>query len=339
MGKLGKGGPARAGSYFTKPASDLTFLSSGCAVLDCVLGGGWVFGRMSNIIGDRSTAKTGLAMEAAAQFQIAYPGNVSKYRESEGAFDREYGRSMGMPVDSVRFWQDDYGPDSSFETVEDMFEDLSATMRNSKKEPCLYIVDSLDALSSRTEMKMEIDEASYGGNKPKKVGETFRRLVRDMERSRMCFIIISQVRDKIGVKFGERHTRTGGKAMDFYASHCLWLSHVQTISVERNRIKRAIGIKVKAHCKKNKVALPFRECEFDYKFGYGIDDLVASIDWLDDLKVFEDIYGQKKTQFLKTVEKLDDPDYRQVCQDLAVIVREKWSEVETSFIPTRRKYG
>src|SRR3954470_17633563 len=184
MGKLKsrkEAAPARAGAYFNKPSSALEFVSSGCALLDSVIGGGWVLGRMSNIIGDKSTSKTGLAVEAMAQFAMAYPGPI-KYREAEGAFEKAYGQMMGMPIDRVNFWEDDY-PETHIETIEDLFEDLNQVLSDVGKEPSLYVVDSLDALSDREEMKRAIGEGSYSLEKQKKLGQLFRRLVRRIEES------------------------------------------------------------------------------------------------------------------------------------------------------------
>src|SRR5262245_13229029 len=102
------------GSYFppSSQASSLEFISSGCTVLDCVLGGGWPLGRISNIVGDRSTSKTGLVMEACSNFAIKYPKGRILYREAEAAFDVNYAASMGMPVDRVEF-----APPDKFFTV------------------------------------------------------------------------------------------------------------------------------------------------------------------------------------------------------------------------------
>lgn len=336
--------PEMAGAYFLQRSTELEFLSSGCCLLDCVLGGGYVFGRMSNIIGDKSTAKTGLAMEAAAQFDIAFPDPHDRiyYRESEGAFDDGYGGAMGMPVDRVHFWKDDY-PDRPFETIEDMFEDLELILDDPAQRDyhSLYIVDSLDALSDRAEMARKIDEGSYSLEKQKKLGQLFRRLVRKIEASRMCLIIISQVRDNIGVTFGEKHKRTGGKAMDFYATHCLWLSHTGQIHKTVKKVKRAIGIQITAKCKKNKVGLPFRDCDMEYMFGFGLDDLGASLDWLTQIGRLDALGLDAKSApvFLKEIELLPRPDYDLAISEVSDVVRNVWADIDREFLPMRRKYG
>jgi recombination protein RecA len=348
--------PERAGAYFTKPSERLEFLPTGCTTLNCALGGGWVFGRMANIVGDKSTAKTGLAIEACANFVRMFPGEIARYREAEGAFEEGYGGAMGMPTEQVRFWRDDY-PDRLFETIEDLFEDLDAVLDATGNSPSLYIVDSLDALSDREELARPISNrntegdkekgssGSYNLGKQRKLGELFRRLVRRIEASRMCLLIISQVRDNIGVSFGEKHKRTGGKSMDFYASHTLWLSHLETVKRKVKGVERAVGIRIKARCKKNKVGLPFRESEFEYLFGYGIDDLGAMLEWLISVKRLGDLLSGKAPtledakEFLKETECLGDDEYRAACADVATIVRAVWSEIEASFMPVRSKYG
>lgn len=334
--------PKKAGAYLRAPASSssLQFFGSGCALLDCVLGGGWVLGRMSNVIGDKSTAKTGVAVEAMANFARTFPKGWIKYREAESAFDIPYAQTIGLPRERVRLWGDDYR-DKPFDTVEDMYEDLQKIVDNAKPGvPGLYIVDSLDALSDRAEMSRKIDDGTYGGNKAKKMGEFFRRLVRPLEEKQVCLLIISQVRANIGAMFGEKYTRTGGKAMDFYASHCLWLAHLGIINKERNKAKRATAVRIKANCKKNKVGKPFRQCEFEYRFDYGIADVESSLEWLKEIDKLKSMLGvDTPAAFLKQLEGLNDEDYRQAAEDLGVVVHQAWGEIDASFAPTRRKYA
>jgi RecA/RadA recombinase len=327
----------KEGDYFEAP-STLEFGSSGCTLLDRVLGGGWARGRMANIIGDKSTAKTGLAIEAMASFKLRYPKAKAFYREAEGAFEKAHGREMGMPKDA-RFWADDH-PERPLETIEDVFEDLDAILASVGTEPCIYVVDSLDALSDRSEMARKIDEGSYSLEKQKKLGQLFRRLVRKIEASGMVLIIISQVRDNIGVSFGEKHKRTGGKAMDFYASHCLWLSVIEQIKKTIGGQERVIGVQIRANCKKNKVGLPFRKCDMIYRFGYGIDDLETNLQWLKDTKKLVPVLGVADYKpWLAKAQKLDDEEYREKCADMAEVVSGLWQEIDKQFLPERRKYA
>lgn len=326
---------APADNYFSSE-KDLPFVSTGCTILDCIMGGGYVLGRMANIIGDKSTAKTGLAMEALANFAMEYPDGKMKYKDVESAFDIGYAEAMGMPVDRVMF-------KPRLDTVEDMYRDLDAFIekRLQTSTPGLYIIDSMDALTSEAEMGRDISKDSFGGEKAKKLGEMFRKLVRPMEEAQVGYIIVSQVRDNIGAMFGEKHRRTGGKALDFYASQFLWLAHIGQVKAVINKIERPVGIRVKAQVKKNKVGLPFRSCEFVYVFGYGVDDVRASIEYLDSVNRLSDadIPKSKINAYIKEVGQWDDDEYNKERRRLSKIVKRVFNEVETTFLPKRAKYG
>lgn len=297
-----------AGLYFAAVNSRLRFIPTGCTLLDLVLGGGWPLGRVVNIVGDKSTGKTLLGMEAVANFFRLYPKGWCRYVEAEGAFEPEYAKALGIPIDRVDIRSD-------FDTVEQLFTDLETV--KSSKNPGLYIVDSLDALSDEAELKRGIADATYGGSKAKKMSELFRRLARSINKKEFCVMIISQVRDAIGIAFGDRHTRSGGKALDFYASQVLWLAHIETLKRELHKFKRSTGIRIRARCKKNKVGLPFRECEFNIRFGYGIEDAEASAEWLREAGINAKVPSQ----------------------ELEETVRRKWYAVEKSFLPMKSKYG
>src|SRR5271166_4934530 len=110
--------PQKVGNYFTAPKTNLEFIASGCKVFDCALGGGWPLGRISNIVGDKSSGKTLIAIEACANFSRQFPNGQIYYRESEAAFDTGYAQALGMPEEKVDFGDDE------FITVEDLFEDM-----------------------------------------------------------------------------------------------------------------------------------------------------------------------------------------------------------------------
>lgn len=295
------------GLYFSSAKKNYSFISSGCTVLDCVLGGGWSLGHIANIVGDRSSGKTLLAMEAIANFFLSYDNGWVRYVEAESAFDIDYANALGIPMDRVEMVND-------LDTVEAVFEDLSGL---SRKTPGLYIIDSLDALSDEAEMGRAIGEGSFGAAKAKKLSELFRRLVRKLARQKVCVLVISQVRDNIGAMFGEKHSRSGGKALDFYASQILWLAHLKTVKRTINKIERPTGIMIRARCKKNKIGLPFRQADFSLRFGYGIEDTEAS------------------TEFLKTLGKVV-PKTPEALRE--TVIRE-WYAIEKKFIPEERKYG
>lgn len=307
----------RVGNYFARAKTKRQFIPTGCKVLDLALGGGWAEGLIANIVGDKSTGKTLLAIEACANFANKHPKGKIFYRETESAFDNDYAEALGMPIDRVDFGE-------QLDTVEDWFEDMQRCLTKLKGAPGLYILDSLDALSDRAEMSRDIDKGTYGTNKPKQLSEMFRRLVRAMRKANMTLIVISQVRSKIGVSFGRNTTRSGGRALDFYAVQVLYLQYIGAITKAALKgIKRPTGVKIKSRCDKNKVALPLREAGFSILFGYGINDRAACINWLKESKV--------------PVRKQDLPKIK--LAELHQRVEKRWWEIETAFLPTKRKYA
>jgi recombination protein RecA len=308
------------GDYFGK-APKYDFIPTGCTLLDCVLGGGWPLGRISNVVGDKAVGKTLLAIEACANFASRWPKGHIWYRESENAFDVDYANALGLPTKRVDFGPD--GIDTAWDTMEDIIEDLEACLsrieKKGKSPGGLYIIDSLDALSSRAELKRKPDEGTFGLEKQKMLGQLFRRHRHRLKKNNVHLMFISQVRDKIGFVIGDKHTRTGGKALDFYASQILWLHHMKTINETMGKIKRPTAVQIKAKCKKNKIGQPFRTCEFQIRFGYGVDDVQAN--WL----------------FLKEIGK--KVSERVTHEELAQITRQAWADIEKSFTPKERKYA
>lgn len=329
--------------YFPSAASSQVFcIPSGCGALDGVLGGGFPLGRVTNVVGDRSSGKTLLAIEACGNFAALVPKGKGKlyYRESEAAFDEEYARSLGVPIDRINFGPQ--GLDTVWDTVEDIFEDLEKRLDYciAHDLPAIYIIDSLDALTSRAELKRDIDQGSYGADKAKKLSELFRRLIRKIKRSRMAVIVVSQVRDKIGVMFGERHTRTGGRALDFYASIIVWLHHIKTLSRTVNGIKQAKGVRILAKTKKNKIAPPFRQCQMDIRFGWGIEDLPASLEWLRQAKALDrvGIHGRSFDKWLARVAKAPRSERAHEARRVRDAVLATWRDMAKRGVPRETKY-
>lgn len=318
-------------NYFLRPSSSIDFISSGCKLLDCVLGGGYPIGRIVNIVGDKAAGKSLLCIEAAANFLNKYPEGIIRYAEAEAAFDQDYARALGLPVSKTEFVD-------NCVTVEDFFEDLEDTLDRLKDldTPCLYILDSLDALSDRAELKRDLDEGSYGVEKAKKMSQLFRRLVQRLENLRVCIIIVSQVRDNIGVVFGKRYSRSGGRSLDFYASQVIYLAISKTLKVMKSKVERPVGVEVKARCEKNKIGLPFRNCTFPIIFGYGVDDLMANLAWLEEIGDIEKGDAKKKNTEYK---KLPNEEFFKVSDEVASKVEKMWFEIEAKFLPTRRKYN
>lgn len=337
---------AQAARYFIDPTqkTDLSFYSSGAATLDCALGGGYVLGRVVNLVGDRSAGKTLLAIEACANFHISFgKAGMIRYAESEHAFDKPYAAALGMPVEVVEF-VDEKAP---LRTVEDWYADFSDFMARckAKRRKGLYVLDSLDALSDDAELKRDMDDGTYGANKAKKLGELFRRAIADMDGVDCALIVVSQLKDKIGVTFGEKQTRTGGRALDYYATHIIWLADIGKIRQTKSGIERVIGVKVKARIKKNKVGLPFRDCEYPILFGYGVDDLTSCVEWLISAKranLLKDApvsmsQAGYSTRIQNLIDKGGEP-VREVRRALRELVVREWQEVEKAFLPKSSKY-
>ena len=324
------------GWYFPKSGSAIEFISSGCTILDCVLGGGYPLGRIVNIVGDKSTGKTLLAIEAIANFVLRYPEGNVWYAEVEAAFDKEYAEALGMPLDQVEFVEEIF-------TVEDMFEDLENRIKSSEetKTKGLYILDSLDALSDRAELSRDMDAGTYGAEKAKKMSQLFRRLTQRLGGNNITVLIISQVRDNIGVTFGAKHIRSGGRAMDFYASQVIRLSQIKELKKTRNKVERTVGIQIKAKCDKNKVGLPFRICQFPIIFGYGVDDLLASLQWLQEVGRLNAIHIKDEKElkaYIKDTQVMGVTELIEEERSIGKIVVDLWQEIEIDFLPTRRKY-
>ena len=310
-------------------------ISSGCTLLDCVLGGGYAQGRVVNIVGDKSTGKTLLAIEACANFAHRQPKGKIYYNEVEAAFDVDYAASLGLPTDRVEFVDD-------CSTVEDFFEHLTKIIEETPKDqPALYIVDSLDALSDTAEMERGIDEGSFGASKAKKLSQIFRRLIQELEGKKITLMIISQERDNIGVTFGKKSTRSGGRALDFYCSQVLWLSQLKQLKKVKKGVERPIGIMVKAKCEKNKVGLPFRDCEFPLIFGFGVDDITAGLDWLKETDNLAALELTEKTfdAMKKGLFGLPNDEYHEFRKKVSKAVRTCWDEIEEGFTPLRKKYA
>lgn len=330
-----------ASPYFAMLSEkDLPFVSSGCLIFDCMLGGGYVLGRVANIVGDKSTGKTLLAMEAMANFHRKYAEGRMFYRECEAAWDADYARALGLP-DEVEVLDGD----DKLDTVEDFFADLDKVLDDLNGAPGIYILDSLDALSDREEMKRALGDATYGTGKAKLMSEGFRKVVRRLEQSRLLLIVVSQIRDNIGAMFGAKHTRAGGKALDFYASQIIWLAETGKKKRVVLGIERIESINIKANCKKNKVGLAYRQCEFPILLGYGIDDVSASIEWLfktmPDAPVLEEL-RLSKTGWEKALRAKRDEGYAELNEwreKLSPVVVDRWREIEITFLPKVGKYA
>ena len=329
--KLGKV-KSKGNLFFSSAKTHLEFINSGCELLNCVLGGGWPKGRIVNIVGDKSTGKTLLAIEAMANSLRDFPKERIVYNETEAAFDDAYAGALGLDMKRIVF--------AESSTVEELFNHVTAFCNKLEDgEGGLYIVDSLDALSDKAEMGRGIEESTYGASKPKQLGQLFRRTVKLLERKKVCLIIISQVRDAIGVTFGNKHTRSGGRALDFYASIILWLANTGQNKKTVSKIQRTIGVSVRARTSKNKIGQPFRECAFDIVFGYGVDDVSGGLEFLKESDCLSYIEPSSDVAFKKRFAVADEETQVEMREVLNEAVRKAWYEIERRFTPVRSKYG
>ncbi len=316
----------------------LSFVPTGSTVLDLVLGGGWARGRVANIVGDKSAGKTLLAIEGCANFARLPKHGPMRYIEAEAAFDIPYARSMGLPKDVDMINADDEA--NKIDTVEKMNADLSEWLAANKNG--LYILDSLDALSDAGEAEREIGTATYGVGKAKAMSEMFRRCISGLRDANATMFIISQIRDKIGVTFGETKTRSGGRALDFYSSQIVWLTEIEKLKRTVMGADRIVGVNVLARNKKNKVGKPFRQAEFSILFGYGIDDEASMLNWLKDNKA-EGLLDKKADEYKKQIaamrEAKDRSELNKIHNYLSDIVRSRWAEIEAALEPPMGKYS
>lgn len=317
--------------------SEVEFFGTGSTLLDKALGGGWALGRIFNIVGDRSSGKTLLAIEGFANFKRAFPKGRMRYGEAESAFDESFAETLGFPDEVEQ-------PEEQLNTVEDFQRDFYEFIK--KPGPSLYILDSLDALSDEAEIDKFKKEAegkqapgSMGAQKAKEMSRMFRVLTSDAAKANCALGIISQIRDRIGVTFGETKMRTGGHALDFYASQVLWLAEIGKIKKTALGEERAIGVNVHAKVKKCKVGMPFRECQFPIMFGYGVDDEASMLAWLESTKtITKDAAKIFNAQVQAAREKNDWQKVREVHAELKRIAVELWDKIEDRLAPPMRKY-
>lgn len=322
------------------------FFSTGSTLLDLAVGGGWALKRVFNIVGDKSTGKTLLAIEAFANFKRTFPKGRMRYAEAESAFDDSYAQTLGFPKEVER-------PDEQLVTVEDFRNDLYKFVR--KGGPSLYILDSLDALSDEAEMKkfekqmrkkdpVEGEEeaapekGSYGTGKAKEMSKLFRLMTQDVEEYNGCLGVVSQIRDNVGVMFGAKQTRSGGHALDFYSSQIIWLSEIKKIIKTFKGTTLPIGVAIQSYTKKLKVGTPFRKCEFDIIFNYGIDDYSSMLTYLQDNGVVAETIKDLKSKLEKAKDK---QDYATLDEIGALMKRDCidiWNKIEEALRPTIQKY-
>lgn len=303
--------------------------SSGCTLLDKALGGGWAYGRMANVVGDKSTGKTLVAIEAVTNFLIENPDARVIYAETEAAFDRAYAATLGLPA-SVEF--------PKVYTVEDVMTGIDEAIADGRKT--LYVLDSLDALSDAKQQARAVGKATYG-TKAAAMSVWFCSKNQATSEADITLFIVSQTRDNIGGSlFGPSQKRSGGKAMDFYATHVVWLHHLRRLdrTVEGQKLEN--GVRVKAKVEKNKVGVPFRSITYDLIFGYGIADAECSLAWLMQAEKLEPLGLSQDSakKLLKQLPKMPLTEYVAERDNINAVAVEAWDALEEKLRPIRSKY-